>query len=115
MSCVVYRHILGMARSHLVEKGDISSNLICAIYSIIWGIAWWMILRGKPALRQWAIAANAILVFIYVPALLTSGNWRGVLKAELNLWPFIIIGIFGTIVFSVPYRGWRHKSQVAVK
>jgi hypothetical protein len=99
-----------MARSHVVERGDIYTNAVCAIYSIIWGIAWWMIFKGKAVLKRWAIAANLIFIFIYLPALI-SWNWPGVLKAELELWPFVLIGIFGIIVFCIPYHGWRHKLQ----
>jgi hypothetical protein len=92
----------------------IYSYMIIAIYSIVFGIAWWMIFRGKPALKQWAIAANLIIIFTYVPALI-SWNWRGVLKDELQWWPAILLGIFGIIIFSIPYHGRRHKSQIPVK
>jgi hypothetical protein len=28
------------------------------------------------------------------------------LRSELNLWPLILFGIFGIIIFSIPYHGW---------
>jgi hypothetical protein len=104
-----------MARLHLVEKGDIPSNIICAIYSIILSIAWWMIFRGKPAIKQWAVAANLVLIFTYLVPALLYWNWQYFLKAEHDWWPVILIGIFGTIIFTIPYHGWRHKSQIPVK
>jgi hypothetical protein len=88
--------------------------MVIATYSIVLGIAWWMIFRGKPASKQWAIAANLIIIFTFVPALLTW-NWQGVMKAELQWWPAILFGIFGIIIFSIPYRGRRHKPQIAVE
>ncbi|HEU5350669.1 MAG TPA: hypothetical protein VFU55_03670 [Terracidiphilus sp.] len=77
-----------------------------SVYSIVWGIAWWMILRGKSASKQWAIAANAVIIFNDVPAIV-GGHWRAVWEAELGWWPFILFGIFGIIVYSIPYHGWR--------
>jgi hypothetical protein len=110
MTYVVCNDLRSLARTHLVDRGDIVSNITLSIYSIVLGIAWWMIFRGKPALKQWAIAANTILILNYVPALI-FGNWRGVLKAELDWWPIIFMGIFGIIIFSIPYHGWRRIAQ----
>ena len=107
----VYTNVLRMERTHSVEKGDIVSNIAIASYAVVLGIAWWKIFRSKPASERWAIAANVTLIFIYLPGLL-SGNWRGVLDAELEWWPVILVGIFGIIIFSIPYHGWRSKSQV---
>ena len=104
--------ILSAVRSH--ARWNISYGYtIVAIYSIIWGVAWWMIFRDKLASKRWTIAANLTLIFTYLPALAT-GSWRDVLKAELAWWPFILFGIIGIIVFSIPYHGWRQKSQVQV-
>jgi len=86
-------------------------HTIGAIYSIVWGIAWWMIFRNRHASKRWAIAANLTFVFIYLPALVT-GTWREFVKAELDLWPVILFGILGIIVFSIPYHGWRQKPQI---
>jgi hypothetical protein len=102
-----------MARTHLVDKGAFVTSTIFTIYSVVFGIAWWMIVRGKPTLKRWAITANLILIFTYFP--LVFWDWRGVLKDELDSWRGILIGIFGIIVFSIPYHGWRHKSQIPVK
>jgi hypothetical protein len=107
-------NIPNLARTHLVDRGEIVTDITFTIYSIVFGIAWWMIVRGKPALRRWVIAANLILIFTFVPALLTK-DWRGVLKLERDWWPVILIGIFGMIIFSIPYHGWRHKSQFTAK
>lgn len=102
--------ILGAVRSH-ARWNVYYGHTIIAIYSVVWGMAWWMIFRGKSASKRWAIAANLILIFNYLPALAT-GTWRDVLKAELAWWPVISIGVFGIIIFSIPYHGWRHKSQI---
>jgi hypothetical protein len=87
------------------NKGAIATSITLTIYSVIFGIAWWMIIRGKPTLKRWAIAANLIFIFFYFPAVFW--NWRSVLIDEFNSWPVIIIGIFGIIIFSIPYHGWR--------
>jgi len=100
-----------MAQTHLVDKGTLGAATIFTFYSIVFGIAWWMVLRGRPTLTRWAIAANLIFIFLYVPVLV-RGDWRGVLKNELELWPFILFGIFGIIIFSIPYHGWRYRSAV---
>jgi hypothetical protein len=107
MIFAIYANILKMVRAHTVERGDIFSNTISLIYAIILGIAWWMIINGKPALKHWALAANLILIFTFIPALV-FGNWRGVVKAEIDWWPVILIGIAGILIFSTPYDGWRH-------
>jgi len=114
MAYAVCTNILRIVRSHTVDSGDIFSNTICVIYAIIWGIAWWMILTGKPALKKWAAAANLVFIFTYIPALV-FGNWRGVVKAELDWWPVILIGITGILIFSVPYNGWRQTPQIPKK
>jgi len=103
-------NILGAVRSHARWNVDYGYTII-ALYSIVWGIAWWMIFRGKPALKRWAIAANLTFVFTYLPALAT-GTWRDVLKAELDWWPIILVGIFGIIIFSIPYHGWRWPAPI---
>jgi hypothetical protein len=107
----LYRSIRDLMQSHLVGIGDIATITTFAVYSIVWFIAWWMILREKPAAKRWAIAANLILIFTYLPGIVT-GTWQGVLKAERVWWPFILIGIFGIIIFSIPYHGWRPKEPL---
>ncbi|MGA2277456.1 MAG: hypothetical protein ABSG00_07620, partial [Terracidiphilus sp.] len=76
------------------------------IYFVVFGVAWWMLLRSKSALRLWAIAANLIFIFTYAPTLV-AGDWRGVLRDEIEWWPVILVGIFGIIIFCIPYHGWR--------
>ena len=111
---VGYTNILRMVRLHRIETVGIYSNIIIAFYSIVFGIAGWMILRGKPASKQWAIAANLVIVFTFVPALVT-GHWRDVLKLELQWWPAILFGMFGIIIFNIPYHGWRGQPPIPVK
>jgi hypothetical protein len=107
----VYMRIQHYAQTHLLDTVAIFSDSIMVVYFVVLGIAWWMIFRGKPALKKWAIAANLVLIFTYVPAIVT-GNWRGVLRDELEWWPVILIGTFGIIIFSIPYHGWRHRTPV---
>ena len=54
----------------MIERNDMTfspvdniTDMTLAIYSVVWGIAWWMILRGKSELKRWAITANLALVF----------------------------------------------------
>ena len=91
------------------RKWHILTNLILIIYCLVLGVAWWMIFRGKPTQKRWAIAANIIVMFPFFPAM-AFGDWRDILKGELNWWPFILIGIIGIIIFSIPFQGWRHRS-----
>jgi len=105
---VVGKNILSLARTHCIERGDIISNITLTTYSIVLGIAWWMIFRDKPALKQWAIAANLIFIFTWFPVLFR--NWRIFLNNELGWWPEILVGIFGIIIFCIPYHGWRDRS-----
>ena len=85
--------------------------LLLVAYYVVFGIAWWMIFRRKPALKKWAIAANSILIFFWWPPLL-DWNWRLFLENERRWWPVILIGTFGIIIFSIPYHGWRHRTPV---
>lgn len=93
----------------------ILTNLILTIYCVVWGAAWWAIFRSKPTQKRWAIAANIVCMFPFVPAMAFAGYWKDVLKGELSLWPFILVGATGIAVFSIPYRGLRNDSRVAVK
>jgi hypothetical protein len=102
---IAFVNIRRAARAHLVDKGVIATSTIFPTYSIVFGIAWWMILRGKPTSERWAIAANLILIFFYLP--LVFWGWRAVLEDELDLWPVVLAGIFGIIIFSIRYHGWR--------
>ena len=108
----VYRNILSMLQAHVAERGKIIGSVNMATYAIVFDITWWMFIRGKPALKKWAIAANLICIFIYFPAAIFWWDWRGFLRAERGVWPLILIGIFGIIIFSIPYRGWRNKSPI---
>ncbi|HEU5352039.1 MAG TPA: hypothetical protein VFU55_10620 [Terracidiphilus sp.] len=116
---VVYKNSRSLMQSYsinsyLVNLGDATSIASNAVYSIVWLMAWWMFVRKKPAAGRWAIAANLILMFPYLPGIF-GGNWRGVLKLEIDWLPFILIGIFGVIIFSIPYHGWRGKPDVAAE
>jgi hypothetical protein len=111
---VAYTNILRMERLHRVEIAGIYSNVLIAAYSIVLGITSWMIFIGKPASKRWAIAANLIIIFPFVPAIIT-GHWRGVLKSELQWWPAVLFGIFGIVIFCIPYRGLRLKSRIPVE
>jgi hypothetical protein len=110
----VYSNVRSMLQSHIATIGIILSIVMMAAYSIVFVITWWMFVRGKPALKQWAIAANLICILAYFPAAVVYWNWRGFLRAELGMRHVILIGIFGIIIFSIPYHGWRHKSQIPV-
>jgi hypothetical protein len=110
----VCSNTLLLIRSHAVEIGDIVSNMSIAAYAVVFCIAWWAIFEDRPASKRWAIAANLVLVFTYVPGLMT-GNWRGVLEAEIAWWPVTLIGIFGIIIFSIPFHGWPKKVQIPAK
>jgi hypothetical protein len=106
--CTNIREIL---QKHSVGKGDIVSNAILATYAVIFGIAWWMILRHRSALKGWAIAGNSVIVFVFVP-ILVLGGWRSFWEEERYWFPAIVVGLLGTIIFSIPYHGWRYKSQI---
>jgi hypothetical protein len=106
---VAYSDIQHSAQTHSVDRSVIFSSTIMAAYSLVLGIAWWMVFRGKAALKRWAIGANLIFILNYLPALVI-GNWHGVLEAELEWWPVIFVGVLGIIVFSIPYHGLRKKA-----
>jgi hypothetical protein len=107
---IVFINIRHLALTQLANKGAIATSTTFAIYSVVFGIAWWMILRGKPALKRWSIAANLIFIFLYFPV--AFWDWRGVLNDELKSWPIIVLGIFGIVIFSIPYHGWKNRSAV---
>jgi hypothetical protein len=109
---VAYENIRSMLQSHIAERGKIFGSVNMAAYALVFDVTWWLFVRGKPALKKWAIAANLICIFIYFPAAIFWWDWRGFLRGELDLWPVELIGIFGIIIFSIPYRGWRNKSPV---
>jgi hypothetical protein len=101
-----------MVQVHAVKKGVIIGSAITVAYALVFDIAWWMFVRRKPALKKWAIAANAICILIYFPPAIIYWNWRGFLAGELELWPVILIGVFGIIIFNIPYSGWRQEQTI---
>jgi len=107
----VYTNIRTMLQSHMNERGTIIGSVTMAIYAIVFDVTWWMFVRQKPALKRWAIAANLICVLFFFPNAVIYWNWRGFLRAELGLWVVILIGIFGIIIFSIPYHGWRRDQS----
>jgi len=114
LSCMglhaVYSNIQELLQKHSADKGDIVGNAILAIYAVILGVAWWMIFRGKPALKRWAIAANSVIVFVFLPILL-FGGWRPFWEDEQYWFPASAVGVLGMIIFSIPYRGWRQRPR----
>jgi phosphoglycerol transferase MdoB-like AlkP superfamily enzyme len=71
-----------------------------------------VILRAKPDLERWALAANLILILFFLPFGFLGWRWRVFLNNEHNWWPEILIGIFGIIVFSIPYHGRKNRPAV---
>jgi hypothetical protein len=100
-----------MLQSRTADRGSIVGTVVMAVYSIVFDITWWMFVRGKPAVKQWAIAANLICILTYFPVAIVYLDWRRFLRDELDSWAVVLIGILGIIIFCIPYRGWRHKSQ----
>jgi len=105
---IVTLNIHKLLRTHLVGRATVAAivtSTIFIIYSVIFGVAWWMVLRSSPALKRWAISANLVLIFFYFPEVFWG--WHGIMKYELEWWPVILLGIIGIIIFSIPYHGWR--------
>gem|GEM_PF-4772441 len=94
-------------RTHSASSGDIGTYAFLTLYSVVFGIAWWMIVRGKPTLKGWAIAANLILIFFFLP--IVFWGWRNVLTLERGWGPEALIGVCGIVIFSIPYHGWRRR------
>lgn len=113
-SNAVYTGIQGVMKSHSANIGDVVSNTSMAVYSIVWGVAWWMIFRKRPSAQRWAIAANLIIILTYLPGIVT-GSWRRVWELERGWWPFILFGIFGILIFILPYPGRKEPPPVAVQ
>lgn len=107
----VYTRMRDSIRAHQVSTGAILSNTVLSVYAVVFGIACWMIARSRPASKQWAIAASTILIFSFFPVAFWS--WPGFLELEFDLWPLMLLGIFGIFVFSLPYQGWRQISRIA--
>ncbi|HEY2472812.1 MAG TPA: hypothetical protein VGI45_33815, partial [Terracidiphilus sp.] len=57
------------------------------------------------------IIANSILIVFWWPPLLI-GNWRLFWEDERRWWPVVLVGIFGIVIFSIPYHGWRREQRV---
>jgi len=107
----VYMNIRSVLQSHTAVRGTLIGILMMCTYALVFDIVWWMSFRNKTGLKSWAIAANLILIFTWVPVL-AGGSWRSFLRAEIDWWPVIAIGIVGVIIFSIPY-GWdRHKPKI---
>jgi len=103
--------IQGMERSKILDIYWI----VVFIYSTVMGIAWWTIYRGKSESKYWAIASSFFFILISIIVDLLSRQWLNLLKEEIIVWLFILFGIFGIILFSIPYHGRRRRSQNQAK
>jgi hypothetical protein len=95
---------------HSISGVDVYVSCIFAAYSVVSCIAWWKVLRHRPASRGWAIAANLTYIFHYAPGVIVRGDWSDFVRTERDWWPVVLLGILGIIVFTFPYNGWRKRS-----
>jgi hypothetical protein len=106
----VFTNIRELLQKHSADTGDIVSNAVLATYTVIFAVAWWKILRGKSALKGWAIAGNSVIVLPFLP-ILVLGGWRSFWAEERYWLAGNLVGLLGITIFSIPYHGWRYKSQ----
>jgi hypothetical protein len=105
----VRSNIGALLRSHPLRWAVVLTYIVMISYSAVFAVAGWKVFRGKHTLKRWAVAANLILILTYVPAIVL-GDWRAVLRSELGWWPMILVGVFGILIFSLPYREELRKS-----
>ena len=99
----------------VVKHSGMPSDLVVgALYAAVFGVAWWMIFRGKAASNQWAIGANCLVVvphLVFVPL----GNWGAVWWFKnYEPFPYMPFGILGILLFSLPYLRWRKQTEAVV-
>lgn len=109
----IYGLGIDILRSIVKHSAILTDLAVGAPYAAVFGIAWWMIFRGKSASKQWAIAANCLLVLPHL-VFLPLGNWRAVWWFKNELFPLMPFGILGILLFSLPYLRWRKQTQVKV-
>jgi len=99
----------------IVKHSGIPSDLaVGAPYAVVFFVAWWMIFRGKAAAKQWAIAANCLVVVPHL-AFLPLGNWGAVWWLEnYEPFPYMPFAILGILLFSLPYLRSRKQTQAVV-
>lgn len=103
---------LNVLRASLKHSAVFSDLAQDAIFAVVFGIAWWMILRNRPAAKQWAITINCLAVIphlLYIPV----GNWRAVWYLNYEPFPCLPFALLGIVIFSLPFTP-RHDNQQAV-
>jgi hypothetical protein len=68
------------------------------VVAIIFGVAWWTILKDKPSARGWGITASLIFVLTPLWAMIYSASFSGSIGFELA------IGFVGLLAFFRPYQ-----------
>lgn len=108
--------ILRMVRTHSFDGAGSFILAFFFAYSIVCAFAWWTIFTNKPSSRRWAIAGNVLFAIPPDPSLILlvwhRQGWHSLVESERSWWVATLVGIFGMIVFSIPYHGWRHKEQI---
>jgi hypothetical protein len=90
-------------RAIVKHSGIPSDFAFGAPYAAVFGLASWMIFRGKSASNKWAIAANCLVVVPHL-VFLPFGYWRAVWWFKgAEPFPYMPFGILGILLFSLPY------------
>lgn len=82
-------------------------TVLPAVLTVVNGTAWWMIRKGNPAARHWAIAASTCLLLMSVPFYLTGSLMLHYDASRVLLYQDLVAGLIlsslgtvGLIVFA---------------
>jgi hypothetical protein len=80
--------------------------VVFTVVALIFSMAWWTSLRGKPSARSWGIAASIINILVALfPVILSlkfNHDWLGLFVGLVPIGLVLALGISGLVVFARP-------------
>jgi hypothetical protein len=67
--------------------------------SIVFGVAWWVIWKGKPSARRWGIAASLANIMLFLQQLILPSD-AFIMRNAIGQASTLIAGIGGIVVFA---------------
>jgi Peptidase family M50 len=80
---------------------------IFSIFVIVYGMAWWTVLREKPSARSWGFGASLLHTLVSLFPILIEARIVHVHRSHIPLRDqilFLAVGILGLVVFSYRYQ-----------
>jgi hypothetical protein len=76
--------------------------------AIVFGVAWWVIWKGKRSARGWGIAASLAYILMFFQQLILPSD-AFAMRSSVGQVGALIVGLGGIVVFSI--RQWAESDS----